>query len=255
VHQLDRPQHRPNNNKLTQEAADAIRARLATGARGVDLAKEYGVSETIISSVKHGDIWNPANIKPGTKGTEMERRLIGALDGGLRAGEMLGIQLTHVNWRPILLDLPDGSQTEAYEIVLPPVLTKGGKTTGETEYVYAVTARFRHVLEARRFALKNNPPSRQFIFGFEDGRQQKGFRRMWNELFTLAGLNWGRDKGLVWHTTRHENISRHAENTGGDSNLTMELARHHDIKTTLGYIHTQRSRLLTAAAGLERKRR
>lgn len=34
---------------------------------------------------------------------------------------------------------------------------------------------------------------------------------MWRELFKLAGLKWGRDKGLVWHTLRHEFCSRTAE--------------------------------------------
>ena len=81
------------------------------------------------------------------------------------------------------------------------------------------------MLEARRFALKNNPLNRQYIFGAEDGRRQQGFRRMWRELFTLAGLEWGRANGLVWYTTRHEYISRLAEQTK-DPVLTQELVRH-----------------------------
>src|SRR5262245_10582272 len=73
------------------------------------------------------------------KGAEMRRRLIGAFDGGLRRGEMLHLQLHHVNWKPMLIELPDGTRVEAYEIELPPEITKGGKTTGETESVYAAT--------------------------------------------------------------------------------------------------------------------
>jgi integrase len=101
--------------------------------------------------------------------------------------------------------------------------------------------------------MKNNPPARTFVFGTEDGRQQKGFRRMWRDLFTRAGLEWGRDKGLVWHTVRHEFISRVAENTK-DPVLTQEVARHRDLETTQRYFHTRRDRRLAAAAGLDRRR-
>jgi hypothetical protein len=31
---------------------------------------------------------------------------------------------------------------------------------------------------------------------------------MWRELFTLAGLDYGRDKGLVWHAIRHNRIDQ-----------------------------------------------
>jgi hypothetical protein len=106
---------------------------------------------------------------------------------------MLLVQLHHVNWKPVTLD----DSTEAYVITLPPTITKGGKTSGKLEIVYAATARFRQLLEVRRFQLKNNPEHKTFVFGTEDGRRVKGFRRMWRELFTLAGLDWGRDKGLV----------------------------------------------------------
>lgn len=185
----------------------------------------------------------------GTRGVEMRRRLIAGFDGGLRAGEMLRVQLNHVNWKPLRLD--NGEM--AYVITLPPSITKGGKTSGRPEKVYVATARFRQVLESRRFQLKSNPDEKTFIFGFEDGRQQKGFRRMWRQLFTRAGLKWGRHNGLVWHTIRHEFISRLAENTK-DPVLTQEMARHKDLETTQGYFHSRRDRLIAAAVGLERRR-
>jgi hypothetical protein len=56
---------------------------------------------------------------------------------------MLRLQLQNVNWRPVRLTLADGTIVAAYEIMLPTTLTKGGKTSGEIEYVYAATARFR----------------------------------------------------------------------------------------------------------------
>ena len=86
VDSLNRPAHRPNRNKLMYEKADAIRAALVAGERGKALAAEYGVSPAIISAVKRGHIWNPATVEPGSKGTEMRRRLVAAFDGGLRAG-------------------------------------------------------------------------------------------------------------------------------------------------------------------------
>jgi integrase len=52
--------------------------------------------------------------------------------------------------------------------------------------------------------------------------------------------------------TRHEFVSRHAENTG-DPILTQHLARHKDLRTTQGYFHARQSRLLKAAVRLERK--
>ena len=75
---------------------------------------------------------------------------------------------------------------------------------------------------------------------------------MWRELFELAGLKWGRDKGLVWHTVRHEFCSRTAENTG-DPVVAQELARHKDLRTTQGYLHPRLSRVLAAATRLDRK--
>src|SRR5215510_9408545 len=132
VTRLNRLQHRPTRSKLTQEQADAIRSELSTGRRGKDVAHDFGVSAAVVSSIKHGDIWNPEKFVVGTKGTEMDRRLIGAFDGGLRAGEMLRVQLHHVNWRPVTVTQADGSRLDAYEIGLPPTVTKGGKTTGKT---------------------------------------------------------------------------------------------------------------------------
>lgn len=37
---------------------------------------------------------------------------------------------------------------------------------------------------------------------------------VWRELFKLAGLDYGRAKGLTWHTIRHEFVSRNIEPTG-----------------------------------------
>ena len=172
----------------------------------------------------------------GTKGSEMRRRLIGAFDGGMRRGEMLLTQIKHVNWTPIRLTV-DGRTSTAYEIVLPPDVTKGGKTSGEDEVIYAATPRFREMLDERRFQLRRRTPAGKmepdpeaYIFGTEAGRYQQDFDKMWHTLFALAGLDYGRDTGLVWHTTRHEFISRIAEKN--DDSVTREMARHKDLRTT-----------------------
>jgi integrase len=104
-------------------------------------------------------------------------------------------------------------------------------------------------LRARRFALKQNPEA--YVFGTQNGRSVKGFRRMWRELFRLAGLDFGRQKGLVWHTTRHEFVSRHAENTG-DPVLTQHFARHKDLRTTQASFQVRNARMLRAAVRLNR---
>jgi integrase len=118
------------------------------------------------------------------------------------------------------------------------------------KFVYVGTERLKEAVEKRRFSLRNDPEA--YVFGTEDGRRRKNFRRMWHELFKLAGLEWGRDKGLVWHTLRHEFCSRTAENTG-DPVVAQELARHKDLRTTQGYLHARLSRVLAAAVGLNRK--
>jgi site-specific recombinase XerD len=177
-----------------------------------------------------------------------ETRFYAAFDLGLRSNEMLRVQLKHVEFKPVRIDI-DGKAREVFVIALPPQNTKGGKTTGEIEHVYVGTERLKKELTARRFSLKKNPEA--FVFGTQDGSPVKGFRRMWRELFRLAGLDFGRAKGLVWHTTRHEFVSRHAENTG-DPVLTQHLARHKDLRTTQAYFHVRNSRLLRAAVRLNR---
>jgi integrase len=193
-----------------------------------------------------GVIWNPAT-RVRRQGSMMRLRLMMALDTGVRREEMMLIQLKHINFRPARITL-DG---ESRELLSVEVQSKGEKTTGEKEFVYVGTNRLREALEKRRFALRNDPDA--YVFGTEDGRRQKDFRRMWRELFTRAGLTYGRDRGVVWHTLRHEFCSRTAENSG-DPVVAQELARHKDLRTTQGYLHPRLSRVLAAAARLERRR-
>ena len=142
----------------------------------------------------------------------MRLRVIAAFDTGLRRAEMMAVQLKHVDFKPVTVDV-DGEKREVLR-TLPPSATKGGKSTGKPESVFVGSERLKQALVPRRFELGRNPDA--FVFGKRDGRRQKSFRRMWHELFTLAELDWGRDKGVVWHTLRHEFTSRVLEKADGD---------------------------------------
>lgn len=66
----------------------------------------------------------------------------------------------------------------------------------------------------------------------------------------LAGLKWGRDKGLVWHTLRHEFCSRTAENTG-DPVVAQELGRGaFEQEVTVGRLDWLRRRQKNHVPGL-----
>ena len=75
---------------------------------------------------------------------------------------------------------------------------------------------------------------------------------MWHELFTLAGLDWGRTKGIVWHTLRHEFTSRVLEQADGDPVVAQKMARHKDLRTTQDYMHARDKRLMATASRLGR---
>jgi integrase len=243
---LNRPQHAPHSKLLDWEKVGTIRKRVAAGESQAKVARAFGISTGLCCQIVKGEIWNPDKYRLGTKGDLMRLRLMMALDTGVRREEMMLIQLKHINFRPALITV-DGEQRELYAVE---VQSKGEKTTGEKEFVYVGTERLKDALKKRRFALRNDLEA--YIFGTETGKPQKDFRRMWRELFTLAGLKYGRDKGLVWHTLRHEFCSRTAENTG-DPVVAQELARHKDLRTTQGYLHPRLSRVLAAAARLNRK--
>jgi len=252
VDQLNRTQAPNTRSKLTQAIADEIRRRAEGGTTPQkDLAAEFGVSGAVVSQIVTGRIWNPARRRTTTKGTEMRRRLEAAFDLGVRAGEMGRIQLQHVNWTHPrkLVDDATGQPFNGYEIALPPELTKGGKRTGEVQYLYAATLRLSRTLEARRFQLRNKPTA--YIFGDEAGHYVASFDKSWQALFTLAGLDYGRAKGLTWHTTRAEFVSRLVENEK-DPAIAQDLARHARLETTQRYIHTRQDRRWRAAHGLNR---
>jgi integrase len=222
-HALNRPQHKPHGKRLTWEKAKEIRHRVEAGEKQIAVAAAFGISTGLCCQIARGKIWNPAKYLTGMKGDEMRRRVYAAVDLGLRASEMLRIQLKHVDFKLHRVTI-SGQTLAVFVIALSSQATKVGKTTGENEYVYVGTDRLKKELTARRSALKKNPEA--YVFGTQDGRPVKSFRRMWRELFQLAGLDVGRAKGLVWHTMRHEFVSRHAtKHRQSDSHAALGAAQ------------------------------
>jgi integrase len=243
---LNRPQHQPHSKLLNWEKIDEIRKRVSGGEPQTKVASEFGISRGLCCQIVKGEVWNPAIYRRGRKGDMMRLRLMAAFDAGVRREEMMLIQLKHINFKPLSVTV-DG---ERKQLLVIEVQSKGEKTTGEKEFVYVGTERLKKALQKRRFELRDDPEA--YVCGTEDGRRQKDFRTMWRQLFKLAGLDWGRDKGVVWHTLRHEFCSRTAENTG-DPVVAQELARHKDLRTTQSYLHPRLSRVLAAAVRLNRK--
>jgi integrase len=241
---LDRPTF-THGFKLDWDKVAAIRERLAAGQRQLDVARAFGISPTTCCQIANGDIWNPENYKTPRTGYMMRLRLMAAFDAGVRREEMMRIQLKHINFTPIHVEV-DG---RLRELLVVDVQSKGEKTTGEKEVVYIGTTRLIEALRRRREELNDEPNA--YVFGTVEGWRQQHFRQTWHRLFALAKLEFGRDKGLVWHTLRHEFCSRTAENTG-DPVVAQELARHKDLRTTQGYLHARRSRVLAAAVALDR---
>lgn len=247
--QLNRPQHRPHSRLLTWEKVEEVRAAVASGEQQKHVAARFRISTGLCCQIVKAEVWNPEKYKQGTKGDEMRMRVMAAFDTGLRRAEMMAVQLKHVDFKPLIVEV-DGEPHQVLRITLPPSITKGGKSTGKPESVYVGSERLKQALVRRRFELGRNAEA--FVFGTRAGRRQAGFRRMWRELFTLAGLDWGRDKGIVWHTLRHEFTSRVLEKADGDPVVAQKMARHKDLRTTQNYLHARDKRLMATATRLGR---
>ncbi len=205
--------------KVTPELLDQIRNRAAAGELQKDIAADVGLSRPLISQIVNGQVWNPDR-RQRQLGAEMRRRLIGALDLGLRAGEMLLLQVKHVDY-------------DSWTLHLPAAITKADKD----QQVFAMTPRIQEVLTERR-ALGDEA----FVFGKENGHYVASFDKTWKRLFKLAGLPTGRKHGLVWHDLRHEYGSYLVEQ-GGTIQEVKELMRHADIRTTARYLTASEDRL------------
>ena len=145
---------------------------------------------------------------------------------------MLKVQRRHVQYGPM---------SEVWEIHLPPKNTKAGRVTGEQQTVYVASHRLKQELLKRKSLADED-----YVFGSEDGKQVKSFKKQWRRLYELAGLPVGREDGFTWHDLRHEFISNAAEHSDNPEEL-RELARHADIRTTQLYLQAKTKRLKTLA--------
>jgi hypothetical protein len=121
-----------------------IRSRAESGEAQKDIASVFGVSRPLVCQIINGKVRTQ---RTGTVGPEMKRRVIGAIDLGLREGEMLLLQVKHVDYATWTVNLPSD-------------MTKAA----EDQVVFAGTERLQKMLEERRFL---GPDS--YIFGRESG--------------------------------------------------------------------------------------
>lgn len=215
--------------RLTFDIATAIRQRAAAGEMQKSIAADLGLSRGLVSDIVTGKAWNPS-IRRRTASQEMRRRLIAALDLGLRAGEMLAVQVKHVDF-------------DAWEIQLPAAITKAKRD----QVVHVGTGRLRDVLNQRRVLGPN-----AYVFGRENGGYVADFDRAWNTLFKAAKVPVGRRDGRVWHDLRHEFCSNLMDK-GATVAEVREMARHADITTTQRYLTARQERLKELATFTDRR--
>jgi hypothetical protein len=75
----------------------------------------------------------------------MRLRLMAAFDAGVRREEMMPIQLKHINFKPISVNV----EGERKQLLVVEVHSKGVKSTGEKEFVYVGTERLKEALQKR----------------------------------------------------------------------------------------------------------
>ena len=197
----------------------------------VDRQKGSRRRRTELTSDQEGDLVRALMALPRPQRDEMRRRLFVALDCGLRAGEMLKVQLKHVHFGP---------PTEPWGISLPAEITKAG----EDQLVYVGSARLKRELEKRRFLEPDD-----YVFGTQDGEYVASFDKSWHRLFTAAKLPVGRKDGLVWHDLRHEYCNRIAERTDNIATI-QDMMRHADIRTSQRYMKGRAARMKEIASKL-----
>jgi integrase len=154
----------------------------------------------------------------------MRLRFIGALDTGMRRGEMMRVQVKHIDFKNWRIALPE---------------TKGD----EFQFAYVETDRLKTALTERRFLGED-----AFVFGTPDGRtiSRNTFLTDSRKLFKAAMISYGRVSGLTWHDLRHKYIS-HLLDQGVPIHIVQRLARHKSIAITQRYYEASEARLRDGA--------
>ena len=153
--------------KLTLEMVAEIRQRVDAGEQQKVVAATFRVSRPLVCQIVNGQVRQGHR---GVLGREMKRRLFAALDLGLREGEMLLLQVKHIDF-------------DNWIIRLPSTITKAAVN----QQVFRGTQRLQEALTERR-ALGPE----KFVFGREDGSYVASFDKTWRTLFKNAGLVAGR---------------------------------------------------------------
>ena len=163
----------------------------------------------------------------------MTARIIVALDTGMRRGEMLLLQNTHVLWQERLI-----------RVVAP-----NAKPRKERRIPIS-TQRLTQVLEQRAFL---GPEAH--VVGKEFGERQMDFRGAWIKVLAGAGIT-DREKGidgdLHWHDLRHECGSRLAER-GVPLHEIQYLMGHASLTTTQRYLNATVESLKESVKVLEQQ--
>jgi integrase len=213
--------------KVDPQQVAEIRRRVGAGELQKDLAVEFGISRALVCQIVNGKVRKPPTT---TMGSEMRRRVIAAIDLGLRAGEMLLLQVKHIDYKNWIIHLPK-------------TITKAKKD----QQLYVRTPRLKAILDERKTLGLD-----AYVFGRESGKYVASFDGAWNRLFKLVGLPTGRKSGYVWHDLRHE-YGSYLIDQGAKIHEVMELMRHADIRTTQKYLKAKDERLEELAGRMSQR--
>jgi integrase len=159
--------------------------------------------------------------------------IIGAMDTGMRQGEMLALTIADLDARPGWIRLR-GTTTKS----------------AKTRYVPVATDRLRQVLDWQRLdAAGEKKPDAAFVFctGVGERRRKDSFRKPWQKALRDAGI-----QDYRWHDLRHEFGSRLTED-GVALSKVRDLMGHASITTTERYDNQRADALEAAARQLDAK--
>lgn len=159
-------------------------------------------------------------------GGMMLGRFYGALDTGLRRGELLALRDVDIK------------EDKAHGLYIS-VRFEIAKTKKERK-IPIESPRLRKFLQTRRLLAGG------FVFGQKDGARLASFRTQWEHALIRSGLaegtqgggrwKWTKDADLNWHDLRHECGSRLAE-AGVPPHEIKELLGHASLATTQRYLN------------------
>lgn len=209
-------------------------------------------SRNLVSLDTELEIGRERRLEPGEEAkllkaadAAMKLRIIAALDTGMCKGEMLRVQLKHIDFKNGFIILPR-------RVVVKDVYRQN--TKNDRMRKVPITPRLMKRLKKRRFIAAEG-----YVFGDANGALVEDIKKPWNtvnlvahgcELKWTAGGNlseksWQdlRTINLHWHDLRHEALSRLGESGELTDHELMEIAGHANLTTTQRYLNTRIERL------------